>query len=199
MVDTSVHLLGAIMTLLASPNVQKIDFQMGVQRINGPGFTAVKNAMYVRTQFSGHGIGVTVMSTPGAGGQYNPTTNNFELPFWHPSDEYSRMVIVHEAVHAMQDVRYGVQKNGGSVMTRSETEAAAYVAAALCFYYETGGYYEEDAISIVAAAIAKKLKDRPGAIASYSDTLVLRKIVASDPLYAGVLYEDTWADGVPGV
>jgi hypothetical protein len=198
-VDTSVHLLGAIRRVLSSDSTLKIDFQIGVQRINGDGFLAVANALYLRTQSAGQGIGVQVMSTPGAAGQYNPTTNDFELPFWHPVGDDDNMTIVHEAVHAMQDARFGLDKKGGTSITRSETEAAAFLAEGLYYYYETGKYYEETAITTVAAAIVKKLKDKQGSIVTSWDATVLRKIVASDPLYGGSLYADNWADGVPGV
>jgi hypothetical protein len=110
------------------------------------------------------------------------------------------MHIVHESIHAMQDIAGGTQYSPrGSIYTsETENEAAAYVGGALFSLYDTGAVYGGHPHA-TAFRIAQSIQNVKGARVSDTDATILRTAVWMHPVYFfdGVsMWSPTFADGL---
>jgi hypothetical protein len=97
---------------------------------------------------------------------------------------------------------YYHHQGGSRYTTRSENEAAAYVAGSLYHLYKTGKLIPGGLIFKTAGKIAQGIMNRRGAFVSTADAIALRKEVvqfaksSKDPRYHFELDTLTIADGV---
>jgi hypothetical protein len=195
---TSIHdqttLQNKLFAILQSPEAQRIDFTLGSIKVDGKGLMEVVTSLMLGTLHI-----VTMRMDPGAAAQYNTSSNTFEFPNAAfgalATDESS---ILHECVHALQDIDYGYDFSRGDYFTmESENEAAAYVAGCLYDCYKLPNSVYTSAVWIAAQKIAVKIKDSPGAVVSEADTRTLRGVIAADPVYKSKTFtsEDTYSNG----
>ena len=186
---------GHMFRVLQSPEAQKIDFTFGSIKVDGAGLMTVVTSLMLGTLH----IAVTTDLPDNAEAAYKANGNVFLFPDYHygatPAQESA---IVHESVHAMQDINYGYDFSRGDYFTsQSENEGAAYVARALYEIYRKSDIKHIASVYPAAKALADKIKDTPGAILSAQDVLNLRDVIARDPgyLHRMSLGEDTYSDG----
>ena len=117
------------------------------------------------------------------------------------ADDYSEEAgIVHECIHGLHDF-YGAgfyypRRGGSNFITRSENEAAAYVAGCLYHLYETGTPLQGDAaIFDIAALIAKRIMSKRGAFVTTAEARALRVAIALNTEYKFGVETLTTADG----
>jgi hypothetical protein len=129
------HLKITINSVLLSPSAQKIDFWLGSIHVDGPGFRTVVDAL------NHYKVFVKVGGVPrGAAAAYDTMNNCFNLPTaTYGQSAVDKQAVVHEAVHAIQDIAGGtLYSTRGSIFTsESENESAAYIAQELYGCYES--------------------------------------------------------------
>jgi hypothetical protein len=180
MTDDELALRNAIITVLSSGPIWKIDFWLGPVHVDGAGLFMVVWAL------TWNMIDVKIGSTSaGASAEYHPADNQFVFPFKSTSlSRDQKMLIVHESVHAMLDIRAGLDRKNFHVL-QTENEAAAYIAQAIfgihAFNLTAGrnvsAYFEK------AFEIAEKIKDQRGAHVSNEDAQYIRHAIAVSNTY----------------
>jgi hypothetical protein len=183
-----------LFAILQSPEAQHIDFTLGSIKVDGKGLMEVVTSLMLGTLH----IEIKTMDA-GAAAQYEPDGNTFFFPnatFGAAvTDESS---ILHECVHALQDIDYGYDFSRGDYFTmESENEAAAYVAGCLYDNYKNLNTNYNAQSWDAAQKIAVKIKDTPGAVVSDDDVRALRNAIATDPVYMSKTFasDDTYANG----
>jgi len=202
----TIHLRQVVQSLVMSNSAQKIDFWIGSIHVDGNGFASVQFAL--TKQAAGYGSMTIEIGgvAKGADLSYNIDDNAFHFPHArYGATDKEQMLIIHECVHAMLDIAAGTPLPLGAVpITKSENEAAAYIAGCLFWIYEHGGPdtpTPEHVIWIKAFEIADKIKNVKGAHVSAVDALSLRGLISVHPVYVGLgvglLYPLDNANGVP--
>jgi hypothetical protein len=187
-------LVGRIYRVLQSHEAGRIDFTFGSVKVDAGGLQTVVTSIMLGT------VHVAVRDMPnGIEAEYTPHGNLFKFPnYRYGSTLDDEAVIVHESVHAMQDINYGYDFSRGDYFTlESENEGAAYVAGVLYDMYRGNGT-DYTAVSWNAAkVVANKIKDTPGAVVSTPDVMHLRDVIVHDPAYRSRTFatEDTYSDG----
>ena len=175
----------------------KINFTLGRVQVNAAGFFSVFNAIV-----NGR-IGVALGNMPhGAAAAYDSRGDVFHFPhiLWGYTEE-ERMAMLHESVHAMQDIRGAIAYGswGAAVQTKSECEAAAYVAGSLYYYYATGFFPQSNVEVFLRANRIAESVTRGRTTVTAADAAQLRLLIAAEPIYRrdGMTYwTPTEADGV---
>ena len=181
-----------------STSVQRIDFTLGVFHVDWRiGFISVHIAI-LQGRIK---IDIDPKKLPdGAGCAYSPHTDSFIFPnpdFGQTLDD--KQAIVHESVHAINDIQARTLASEG--MTELMGEAAAYVADALFYIYESPTPdYAADPILITANEIARSIVNMRGAKVGNADAGRLMVLIMNNTVYQKL--GDTWvapsrADGVP--
>jgi hypothetical protein len=178
---TQANLKPMLISVLMSPAAQKIDFWLNTIHVNGAGLKSV-----VREVTAGR-IGIKLGPVmAGAGAEYG----NGEKAFTFPNagvftSQSGRKIVVHESVHAMQDVAGGMLfSERGSIFTKeAENEAAAYVAGALFDIYSGVAPTSKIGVYVQAAAIADSIKNKPNAAVDTKEADVLRLLICAHPVY----------------
>ena len=198
MSDTdNTQIIAKITEILTSPEAMRIDFIFGTIKVDSAGLYTVVAAL---------ASGVVTVEigevSALAAAEYYSTGNHFKFPSeTYGATDDEKQAILHESVHAMQDLAFGqVYPSRGTFYTyETENEAAAYVAGALYYKFATGKADDQsgEASFDEAARIAKILEDKPGGVASDEDVNRMRLFVANDPTYwfNTSLYEPTFANG----
>lgn len=122
----------------------------------------------------------------GAGAEYGNGENAFTFPNAAVfTSQTGKKFVIHESVHAMQDVAGGMLfSERGSIFTKeAENEAAAYVAGALFEIYSGVTPSSKIGVYVQAAAIADSIKNKPNAAVDTKDSDVLRLLVCAHPVY----------------
>jgi len=119
--------------VLKSTSVQRIDFTLAGIRVDASGFQLVASSVF--NGIAGLGIGVEVVELrKGMAAAYDPDRRVIKFPradYGLNLDD--RAVIVHECVHAMNDLRAHIvyTPNGPKFPRVLEDEATAYLAKSL--------------------------------------------------------------------
>jgi hypothetical protein len=183
-----------LFAVLQSPEVARIDFTLGSIKVDGAGLREVVVSLMLGTIH----IGIQAMPA-GAAAQYAPHGNKFLFPSAaFGATENDNAYLVHESVHALQDIDYGYDFAHGDYFTlESENEAAAYVAGVLYDMYKNLDTSYSAPTWVAAKAIASKIKDTPGAVVSDADATSLRAVIAADPTYrsADFASDSTYSNG----
>ena len=192
--------------VLTSPSARKIDFTLGSIHVDYAGFMSVFMALASRQQgYAGIDIEIDEDLPAGAQAAYFPTEDKFHFPHaaFGLTDVSEKIAIIHESVHAMHDIaggNYYSSGRGSRLTTRSENEAAAYVAGGLYLRYETNQKVAEtDSFDLMTNKIVDSIQNRQGARVSDSDAMTLRHFIAAHPVYlrSGTgLYRTTNANGL---
>jgi hypothetical protein len=111
--------------------------------------------------------------------------------------------IIHESVHAMRDLKGAMfvsETRGLQVTSKTEDEAAAYVAGALFILYDnTNVSTAKQPVFVKAYQIANSIMNVRGAVVPAADVMSMRNIVAGDTLYSSRrvrLWTQSSADGL---
>lgn len=181
-----------IHAILTSNAAQRINFTLSFVHVDGKGLQAVADAIVAKLK-NQNGVEISLGdATPGAAGSYNSATNRISVPTGFATQSWkSKQVLLHECVHAMQDILgggSGLNLRGARRLTlQVDNEAAAYVAGALYFIYGSGrAYRTTHPIYLTAQQIAFKICDKPGAWVEPADVFALRAAIKSRPLYANL-------------
>jgi len=181
-------ILQTVKRVLSSPSARRIDFHLGLINVDAAGLAAIHSLVSVGT-ISVKVVKSTDMVDAGVESQYDPTTNSLQfIRADYGSDDYSEEAgIVHECIHGLHDF-YGAgyyypRRGGANFITRSENEAAAYLAASLYFLYETGKPPEGDGVFDIAGMIAKRIMNKRGAFVTPAEANALRIAIALHPIY----------------
>jgi hypothetical protein len=191
------ELLARVIGTIMSAPARKVNFTLGPVRVNTAGFQLVFNAIVTRR------IGVVLGNMPhGAAAAYDSRGDVFHFPhILYGYTEPERMALLHESVHAMQDIRGAIAYGswGAAIQTKSECEAAAYVAGSLYHYYATGFFPESNVeIFLQANRIAESVT-RGRTTVTAADAAELRLLIAAEPIYRRdgmTFWTPTEADGV---
>lgn len=180
------HFKQLIYTVLTSPGARKIDFWLGSVHVDEAGFRSVIDAIDCGS------IKIVVEPQPtGALASYSGAQFSFPNATFGLTPK-NRSAILHEAVHAIQDIAGGTiwSPRGSVFTTETENEAAAYVAGALLDIYEGRAAPAAPPQYPAAALIAGMLKDVKGGAVSELAADSLRLIIATRPVYHdnGVTY-----------
>ena len=195
--DAERELMSRVLGTIMSEPARKINFSMGRVKVDTPGFLAVFNAIV-----NGR-IGLEVgKMPPGAAAAYDSSHDVFRFPspMWGFTQD-DREAMLHECVHAMQDIRGSVAYGswGAAIQTKSECEAAAYVAGALYNFYATGGFVQSRiGVFTLANLIAESIV-RGQTTVSDTHAKALRLLITFVPIYRyeGVtFFAPNEADGV---
>jgi hypothetical protein len=184
-----------LFAVLQSPEVDRINFTLGSIKVDGPGLREV----VVSLMLGAVHIAIKAMRA-GAAAEYDTDGNTFLFPNGaFGAKDSDNAVLVHESVHAMQDIDFGYDFSRGDYFTlESENEAAAYVAGALYDIYKNiNRNYVAATPWGVAHVIADKIKDTPGASVSDADAANLRAVIAADPTYRSknFAFDSTYSNG----
>lgn len=192
-----------IHAILTSNAAQRINFTLAFIHVDGDGLRVVADALLARIKGEKSisvGIGD---AAEGAAGSYTNSKNRISFPAGFRTQSWrDKQVVVHECVHAMQDVLGGaswLNFRGAPALTLGvDNEAAAYVAGELYFIYAAAGERRTThPIYVAASAIARKIADRPGAFVAIDDVFALRTAIKSRPLYANLAGDPrSGADGL---
>ena len=136
----------------------------------------------------------------GAWAQYHTTGNFFEFPtVSFGVTDVEKTAVLHESVHAMQDINLGRPSRGTSSTYETENEAVAYVAGCLYYIYKTNSAGIDGASPHwdQAFKIAGKIKNNPGAVVADADVDELRRLIMCHPAYwtSTNLYAPTISNG----
>jgi membrane protease subunit (stomatin/prohibitin family) len=113
---------------------------------------------------------------------YNHHTGVYTFPSYDFGiGSMEQAVIVHESVHALVGIRYGTKRP--VVVTRTENEAAAYVANALYLRYAVKLPISYWSMQIKADEIAGRIMNVKNAIVPERDANMLRTLITYDPTY----------------
>jgi hypothetical protein len=195
--DAERELMSRVLGTIMSEPARRFNFSLGHVKVDAAGFLAVFNAIV-----NGR-IGLKVGNMPpGAAAAYDSRGDvfHFPSPLWGYTDD-DREAILHESVHAMQDIRGSVAYGswGAAVQTKSECEAAAYVAGALYFYYANGYFLRSNVgVFLLANGIAELIA-RGQTTVSDTYAKALRLLITFEPIYRydGVTFwAPNEADGV---
>ncbi len=159
---------------------RSMDFTIAGLRINGAGFEQV--VRYIaddRIMICGRG---SDMSAPG---RYRIARDELHVRSdLHDDldDSNKRSIIVHEAVHALADIR------GLDAMTNSQAESAGYIAQALYRLKYRRGRTWRSRIPIFRASLAVvtdlRLHERSSVTVAWGDYATLREAIHQHPTYA---------------
>ena len=166
-----------VVGILKDEHCRSMDFFMAGLHVNGAGLSEVSK------QIDDGGIAVCGrdgMSTPG---RYRNTRDELHVQndlAGVLDDAQNRALLVHEAVHALSDLRV-------SKMTDLEAESAAFIAQALYQLKYRKGQKWKSRVPIFAAAldvvVAKKLHEKGGETVAWEDYPALRKAIQEDANY----------------
>jgi hypothetical protein len=166
-----------VMGILKDEHCRSMDFFIAGLHVDGTGLGDVAK------QISDGGIAVCGkdnMSTPGryrAGRDELHVQNDLAGAL---TDETKRALLVHEAVHALSDMR-------STKMNDLEAESAAFIAQALYqLKYRKGKTWKSKVAIFVAAldvVVAKKLNEKGGVTVAWDDYAELRKAIQADSNY----------------
>jgi len=167
-----------VVGILKDEHCRSMDFYIAGLHVNGSGLAEVAS------QIDDGGIAVCGrdgMSTPG---RYRNTRDELQVQndlAGVLDDAQNRALLVHEAVHALSDIR--VSKK----MTDLESESAAFIAQALYqLKYRKGKKWKSRVPIFVAAldvVVAKNLHEKTGETVAWEDYTDLRKAIQEDPNY----------------
>jgi predicted NAD/FAD-binding protein len=191
------ELLARVIGTIMSGPAMKISFTLGRVQVNAAGFHSVFNAIV-----NGR-IGVVLGNMPrGAAAAYDSRGDVFRFPhiLWGYTED-ERMAMLHESVHAMQDIRGAIAYGrwGAAVQTKSECEAAAYVAGSLYRYYATGFFPRSNVEVFLQANRIAESVTRGRTTVTAADSAELRRLIAAEPIYRRdgmTFWTPTEADGV---
>ena len=187
------HFRTLIMTTLLSPSARRIDFTLGSIRIDGVGLA------HVAGMLGSGAISLRIDTERSEITSYNTGGNYFTVPVTlRGRSTYERTQIVHEGCHALHDIYGGGNKDpqrGSRQTTRTENEAAAYVAGCLYYLYENGPRRTDTGILQQAFIIAASIFNRKGAVVPPDAAFLLRSLISVHPLYLYDLSELTKANG----
>jgi hypothetical protein len=197
-----------VTSILLSKPAAQIDFTLGSIHVDGVGFAAVASALFTK-MVGFKGIGIRFGNVPaGAAAAYDEDDDVFDFPSaTFGLTPVERIYILHESVHALDDIAIGTLCMPGGrgciFTTRTENEATAYVAGALFSLYDTG--VVPDGVSnsgdhwVKAFEIAQAIRNMKGAVVPAADASSLRQLIADRDSYksAGItLWTPTTANGL---
>ena len=166
-----------VVGILRDEHCRSMDFFIAGLHVNGSGLGAVAK------EIADGGIAVCAregMSTPG---RYRATRDELQVQSDLADalkDATKRALLVHEAIHALSDLRV-------SKMTDMQAEAAAFIAQALYQLKYRQGHKWKSRVPIFVAAldvvVAKKLHEQGGVTVAWDDYATLRKAIQEDPNY----------------
>lgn len=178
-----------ICRVLKSNACQRIDFHYMSIHVNGAGFAAVAGALMDNAQGK-KGVAAAFGDLPTqAAASYVSGTNTLTVPpGFRVQTVLDKHMIVHECVHAMQDILEGSRPMRMVVAPRTtlrvDNEGAAWVAAALYLLYESGMPDPSSKAPFVAAQdIAMRIKDWPGVGVAARDVARMRATLRAIPAY----------------
>ncbi len=180
------HLRLMIDKVLVRKTTTQIDFYAGAIHVDASGFGAVRAALFANA------IHVAIGGVPtGAGAAYSYGDDTFH--FKHGTfgtNSLDQMNIVHESIHAMNDIRgaWASSPSGGEWTTYTQDEVSAYIAGALFMRYDFGGPTQQWLNSnppeyAAADTIAGSIMNTKGAIVPEKDVMNLRSLIASRLVY----------------
>ncbi len=193
-----------VMNVLTSNTALKIDFTLGSIHVNFSGFYSVYVAL-LHKSLGLQGIDIDVGNVPaGAAAAYDSGNDTFEFPnLAYGTSVNDQSKIIHESVHAMRDLKGAVflsERRGLQFTTKTEDEAAAYVAGALFILYDNTVVSTSTLpVHLKAYQIANSIMNVRGAVVPDADVMSLRNIVAADPTYSARkvrLWTSSSADGL---
>jgi hypothetical protein len=195
--DAERDLMARVLGTIMSGPARRINFTLGHVVVDTAGFLSVFNAIV-----SGR-IGLEVGNMPrGAAAAYDSRGDVFHFPsvLWGFTED-DREAMLHESVHAMQDIRGAVAYGswGAAIQTNSECEAAAYVAGALYQFYATGSFPESKVALFQVANLVAETVVRGQTTVTVGAAAALRLLVSVAPIYRreGVTFwSPNEADGV---
>ena len=194
--DTANEILRrAILAVLRGPHMLGVDFVFLGQEVNFGWFHWVERCVERDSIFTicdprirEFGTGLYVPENAASLG-----ANAFVMPRIHFINWKQRSVVVHEAVHASQDLR-------GVALQRTIAEGAAFIAQNVYHRLATGARVSDtdplaDAIHVEADKLAKQVVDGTNNIFGILDAIDLGRAILAVPRYQIATYE---FDGVPG-
>ena len=186
------------MRVLKSSSAQRIDFHLGWINVDVVGLNAIHDHISNKEVT----VGLLEKNTDDLP-LYLDVENTIGFPrLDYGANPFESAAILHECIHAMHDYygggTYFHPRGGSRFTTKSENEAAAYVASSLYYLYETKkpvSAVSNSPIATISSRIAQRIKDRPGAFVTEAEALDLRNAVAK--AYGYGLWTVTDADGPP--
>lgn len=167
-----------VMTILRDEHCRSMDFTIAGLRINGEGLQLVSSyiaddRIMVCPRDS--------MSTPG---RYRFTRDELHVRSDVSDDledSNTRSLIVHEAVHALADIRAHAR------MTNIQSESAGFIAQALYRLKYRGGRVWRSRVDIFTQALAVvtslRLHERSRVVVQWDDYAALRRAIQAHPNY----------------
>jgi hypothetical protein len=165
-----------VVGILRDEHCRKVDFFIADLHINGTGLGEVAK------QIADGGIAVCGRDDLKTPGRYRATRDELQVQYVAGAltDETKRAVLVHEAVHALSDMR-------SQRMNDMEAESAAFIAQALYQLKYRGGKKWKSKVPIFVAAldvvVAKQLNEKTGVTVAWDDYAELRKAIKADTNY----------------
>lgn len=164
-----------VIGILKDEHARSMDFFIAGLHVNGSGLGEVAK------EIGDGGIAVCANEGLKTAGRYRATRDELQVKSDLGVDDMAnRALIVHEAVHALSDMR-------SAKMTDMQAEAAAFIAQALYQLKYRKGKKWKSTVAIFAAAldvvIAKKLNEQTGVTVAWDDYTELRKAIQEDPNY----------------
>jgi hypothetical protein len=166
-----------VVAILKDEHCRKMDFYIAGLHVNGSGLGEVAK------QIADGGIAVCGRDDLKTAGRYRATRDELQVQndlAGALTDETKRALLVHEAVHALSDMR-------SQKMNDMEAESAAFIAQALYQLKHRGGKKWKSKVAIFVAAldvvIAKGLNDKAGETVAWDDYAELRKAIQADANY----------------
>jgi hypothetical protein len=196
MTDDEIALRSTIIGVLVSEPIWKIDFWLGPVHVDGVSLFQVVCAL----NWGYIGVKIDHTSVAGAAAEYHSHENTYVFPYKAAGlTPQQKMAVVHESVHAMLDIRAGLERSTFSVL-QTENEAAAYVTQALygvlAFDATPGAHVQ--AFYDKAFEIANKIKGQLGVRVDAEDAKYMKHAVAMGNIYYKRFTESTpaFSDGV---
>jgi hypothetical protein len=166
-----------VVGILKDEHCRKMDFFIAGLQINGTGLGEVAK------QIADSGIAVCGRDDLKTPGRYRATRDELQVQndlAGALTDETKRALLVHEAVHALSDMR-------SQKMNDMEAESAAFIAQALYQLKYRGGKKWTSKVPIFVAAlgvvVAKQLNEKTGVTVAWDDYAELRKAIQADTNY----------------
>ena len=166
-----------VVVILRDEHCRKMDFFIAGLHINGTGLGEVAK------QIADGGIAVCGRDDLKTPGRYRATRDELQVQndlAGALTDETKRALLVHEAVHALSDMR-------SQKMNDMEAESAAFIAQALYQLKYRGGKTWKSKLPIFVAAldvvVAKQLNEKTGVTVAWDDYTELRKAIQADANY----------------
>ena len=167
-----------LVSILTDEHCRSMDFTIAGLRVNGTGLREV--ATYIRNDR----IAVCSRDTMSTPGRYRMARDEMHVRSdLHDDldDSNKRSLIVHEAVHALADVR------AHSRMTSIQTETSGFIAQAHYRLKYRNGRTWRSRVAIFQEALAvvttKRLHERSGVTVQWNDYAALRQAIQQHPNY----------------